>query len=64
MIKIKSKADKNGNSYQTIIDNDKKTIKCGYFLFAWGCDVILNNKKQVKELAEAFICDGYKKIEE
>lgn len=61
IIKIDSKNDTNGNRYQLIINDEDKTIKTGYSLF-WGGDVKLQNKKEVKEIANVFINAGYKKI--
>lgn len=63
VVKIDSKNDRNGNRYQLIIDNDKKTVKSDYYLFLSG-DVKLNSKTEVKALKQAFINAGYQDINE
>ena len=63
IVKIDSKNDKNGNRYQLIIDNEKKTVRAGYCLFLSG-EVKLNSKTEVKALKQAFINAGYQDINE
>lgn len=63
IVKIDSKNDRNGNRYQIIIDNEKKTVRADYCLFLSG-DVKLNSKKEVKALKQAFINAGYQDINE
>lgn len=63
IVKIDSKNDRNGNRYQVVIDNDKKTVSAGYSLFLNG-DVKLNSKTEVKALKQAFLNAGYQDINE
>jgi hypothetical protein len=58
-----SNADKNGNTYQAIIDNDNKTIKKGYFLFRWK-DQITMPKAKIKQMIEQYKQQGYKEVED
>ena len=48
-----SNVDKNGNSYQAIVDNDNKTVKKGYFLFR-GKDKIKMPKTQIEKMIEQY----------
>lgn len=61
-IKMTSKADHNGNHYQLIVDFEQKTITTGYCLFGWGADSTMSNKKDIKQLAEAFEQCGFARI--
>ena len=56
-----SNVDKNGNSYQAIVDNDNKTVKKGYFLFR-GKDQIKMSKAQIKQIIEQYKEQGYKEV--
>lgn len=48
-----------GNSYQSVIDLDSKTIKAGYNLFV-GRDAVVVSHKQIKEINKRLISDcGY-----
>lgn len=58
-----SNTDKNGNTYQVIIDNDNKTIRKGYFLFRWK-DQITIPKAQIKQMIEQYKQQGYKEVED
>ena len=58
-----SNTDKNGNTYQAIIDNDNKTIRKGYFLFRWK-DQITIPKAQIKQMIEQYKQQGYKEVED
>lgn len=58
-----SNTNKNGNTYQTIIDNDNKTIRKGYFLFRWK-DQITMPKAQIKQMIEQYKQQGYKEVED
>lgn len=58
-----SNVDKNGNTYQAIIDNDNKTVRKGYFLFI-GKDKIKMSKTQIKQMIEKYKQQGYKEVED
>lgn len=58
-----SNTNKNGNTYQAIIDNDNKTIRKGYFLFRWK-DQITMPKTQIKQMIEQYKQQGYKEVED
>lgn len=58
-----SNTNKNGNTYQAIIDNDNKTIRKGYFLFRWK-DQITMPKAQIKQMIEQYKQQGYKEVED
>lgn len=58
-----SNTNKNGNTYQTIIDNDNKTIRKGYFLFRWK-DQITMPKAKIKQMIEQYKQQGYKEVED
>ena len=58
-----SNVDKNGNTYQAIVDNDNKTVKKGYFLFI-GKDKIKMSKAQIKQMIEKYKQQGYKEVED
>ena len=58
-----SNVDKNGNTYQTIVDNDNKTIRKGYFLFRWK-DQITMPKAKIKQMIEQYKQQGYKEVED
>lgn len=58
-----SNVDKNGNSYQAIVDNDNKTVKKGYFLFR-GKDKIKMPKTQIEKMIEQYKKQGYKEVED
>ncbi len=58
-----SNTDKNGNTYQAIIDNDNKTIRKGYFLFRWK-DQITMPKAKIKQMIEQYKQQGYKEVED
>ena len=58
-----SNVDKNGNSYQAIVDNDNKTVKKGYFLFRWK-DQIKMPKAQIRQMIEQYKKQGYKEVED
>lgn len=58
-----SNTNKNGNTYQAIIDNDNKTIRKGYFLFRWK-DQITMPKAQIKQMIEQYKQQGYKEAED
>ena len=56
-----SNVDKNGNTYQAIVDNDNKTVKKGYFLFG-GKDKIKMSKAQIKQIIEKYKEQGYEEV--
>ena len=56
-----SNMDKNGGIYQAIIDNDNKTVRKGYFLFAFK-DQIKMPKTQIKKMIEQYKKQGYKEV--
>ena len=56
-----SNVDKNGGIYQAIIDNDNKTVRKGYFLFAFK-DQIKMPKTQIKKMIEQYKKQGYKEV--
>ena len=56
-----SNVDKNGGIYQAIIDNDNKTVRKGYFLFAFK-DQIKMPKTQIKKMIEQYKEQGYKEV--
>lgn len=56
-----SNVDKNGGIYQAIIDNDNKTVRKGYFLFAFK-DQIKMPKTQIKKMIEKYKQQGYKEV--
>ena len=58
-----SNVDKNGNSYQAIVDNDNKTVKKGYFLFR-GKDKIKMPKTQIEKMIEQYKNQGYKEVKD
>ena len=58
-----SNVDKNGNSYQAIVDNDNKTVKKGYFLFR-GKDKIKMLKTQIEKMIEQYKKQGYKEVQD
>ena len=58
-----SNVDKNGNTYQAIVDNDNKTVRKGYFLFI-GKDKIKMSKAQIKQMIEKYKQQGYKEVED
>ena len=58
-----SNVDKNGNSYQAIVDNDNKTVKKGYFLFG-GKDKIKMPKTQIEKMIEQYKNQGYKEVKD
>lgn len=58
-----SNVDKNGNSYQAIVDNDNKTVKKGYFLFR-GKDKIKMLKTQIEKMIEQYKKQGYKEVKD
>ena len=53
--------NKNGNSYQAIVDNDNKTVKKGYFLYR-GKDKIKMPKTQIEKMIEQYKKQGYKEV--
>lgn len=58
-----SNVDKNGNTYQAVVDHDNKTIRKGYFLFIWK-DQIKMSKTQIKQMVEQHKQQGYKEVED
>ena len=58
-----SNVDKNGNSYQAIVDNDNKTVKKGYFLFR-GKDKIKMPTTQIEKMIEQYKNQGYKEVKD
>ena len=56
-----SNVDKNGGIYQAIIDNDNKTVRKGYFLFAFQ-DQIKMSKAQIRQMIEKYKQQGYKEV--
>ena len=58
---LSSNVDKNGGIYQAIIDNDNKTVRKGYFLFAFK-DQIKMPKTQIKKMIEKYKQQGYKEV--
>ena len=56
-----SNVDKNGNTYQAVVDNDNKTVIKGYFLFRWK-DQIKMSKAQIKQIIEKYKEQGYKEV--
>lgn len=60
---LASNVDKNGNTYQAIVDNDNKTVRKGYFLFI-GKDKIKMSKTQIKQMIEKYKQQGYKEVED
>lgn len=56
-----SNVDKNGGIYQAIVDNDNKTVRKGYFLFAFK-DRIKMPKTQIKQMIEQYKQQGYKEV--
>ena len=56
-----SNVDKNGNTYQVIVDNDNKTVRKGYFLFIWK-DQIKMSKAQIRQMIEQYKKQGYKEV--
>lgn len=60
---LASNVDKNGNTYQAIVDNDNKTVRKGYFLFI-GKDKIKMSKAQIKQMIEKYKQQGYKEVED
>lgn len=58
-----SNVDKNGNTYQAVVDNDNKTVRKGYFLFI-GKDKIKMSKAQIKQMIEKYKQQGYKEVED
>lgn len=58
-----SNVNKNGNTYQAIIDNDNKTIRKGYFLFRWKNQITMP-KTQIKQMIEQYKEQGYKEVED
>ena len=56
-----SNVDKNGNTYQAVVDNDNKTVIKGYFLFRWK-DQIKMSKAQIKQMIEKYKQQGYKEV--
>jgi len=58
-----SNVDKNGNTYQAIVDHENKTVCKGYFLFRWK-DQIKMSKTQIKQMVEQYVKNGYKEVED
>ena len=58
-----SNVDKNGNTYQAIVDNDNKTVRKGYFLLI-AKDKITMSKAQIKQMIEKYKQQGYKEVED
>lgn len=58
-----SNVDRNGNTYQAIVDNDNKTVRQGYCLFAFK-DRIKMQKTQIKKMIEQYKKQGYKEVED
>ena len=58
-----SNVDKNGNTYQAIVDNDNKTVKKGNFLFR-GKDKIKMLKTQIEKMIEQYKKQGYKEVKD
>ena len=56
-----SNVDKNGNTYQAVVDNDNKTVRKGYFLFIWK-DQIKMPKAQIRQMIEKYKQQGYKEV--
>ena len=56
-----SNVDRNGNTYQAIVDNDNKTVRKGYFLFRWK-DQIKMSKAQIKQMIEKYKEQGYEEV--
>ena len=56
-----SNVDKNGGIYQAIIDNENKTVRKGYFLFAFQ-DQIKMPKTQIKKMIEKYKQQGYEEV--
>lgn len=62
IVRIKSKNDINGNPYCLEIDTDNKTVKSGYYLFAWGNFATVPNKKTAKDIKAEFLKAGFTEI--
>ena len=62
IINYKTKKDINGNTYNVVIDYDKKQFSqmCGRANFA-DLDII-SNKKNIRQLKELLIEDSYKEV--
>lgn len=56
-----SNVDKNGNTYQAVVDHDNKTVRKGYFLFRWK-DKIKIPKTQIRQMIEQYKQQGYKEV--
>ena len=62
ILKIATKVNKNGNQYGLVIDTDKKTYNCGYFVCGFGIDIHAS-KTEIKQLIGYTLKpDGYKPI--
>jgi hypothetical protein len=58
IIKLATKADANGNSYQLIFDTEKKTYQDGYYLFL--SPNLYTTKKDIKNFIK-YELQGYTK---
>lgn len=57
---FKTKVDLNGNSYQMIIDHERKTVEKGYFLFnPCFTSYIKTTKKSISEQYNTLVRSGY-----
>lgn len=62
ILKIATKVNKNGNQYGLVIDTEKKTYNCGYFVCGFGIDLHAS-KTEIKQLIDYTLKpDGYKPI--
>lgn len=56
-LKFTTKQDKNGNKQQLLVNLEDKYLKYGYCLFYGGIE--LANKKELKNLTDIFITEGF-----
>lgn len=61
---FKAPIDKNGNVLQLIVDDETKTIKYGYALFAWRDSIKLSSKKALRELRDTYAGAGFGVIDD
>ena len=61
IIRYATKPNTNGNTYQSEIDNEEKTIKAGYFVFCGAPDVKAT-KKQINDIIYQCKLNNYKRI--
>jgi len=57
ILRIKTKANKNGNTYGIIIDTDKKFYVAGYGVISWGAD-LYTTKTEITDLIK-YNLDGF-----